>query len=481
MSTIFLILALLSGAALRFYHATGVALWYDEAFSALFLRYPWREMLYQISLDVHPPLYYIVLRLWAYVAGQSLFGLRLLSIIFGILTVWAGYRFALAAFKNKKIASLAAILLAVNPFQVQYALEMRMYALGMFLIMLSSFFLVRALETEARRKKLRFWAGFVLASTAALYTHYYLLFSVGAQALYLLCYFLKKRRLKILFEGALAYCSIFFLYLAWVPVFLVHLQNVQGGYWIPPMDRWSVPGTFWKIMFGDFAANHATLAISAIAVLVLTAYFLKKNQSFHKWLIFLNILIPVSAAIVFSLKTSLYLDRYFVFVSLYFSILIAAAFWSIPRFFVRWLLITALILASLLAFFRNWQNLDIEHQPGMAAAASYINANAKSGELLYGGSSYVLLTFRFYNQTGIKPLLISSQPLGSRVPLYAPEDVVLGLAQTKPGGTVWLFWTTGFGGVKPTIPKNWKLLDEQRFKDTPSFKGEIFIDKYLVK
>lgn len=478
---IMLIISLILGAALRLYHATGVALWYDEAFSALFLRYPWREMMYQISLDVHPPLYYIILRLWSYLAGQSLFGLRLLSIVLGVLTIWAGYLLALAAFKNKKIASLTAVLLAINPFQVQYALEMRMYTLGMLVILLSSFCLVRALEAESRRGKLRFWIGFIIVSTAALYTHYYLLFSVAAQALYIFLYFLKTQRFKILLEGILAYLTIFSLYLAWIPVFLLHLKGVQSGYWIPPMDRWSVPHTLWKIVFGDFGASHLTLVITAAAVFLLVIYFLKKNQNFHKWLVILNILVPLLGAILLSWKTSLYLDRYFVFVSLYFSILIAVVFLALPRFFLRWILIIALVLASLLAFFRNWQNLDIEHQPGMAAASKFINENARPGDLLYGGSTYVLLIFRFYNQTGIKPLLVASAPIRPRSPLYEAGDAVLDLSKVKKGRRVWFFWTTGFGGQKPAVPKNWNLLDEQRFKDTPSFKGEIFVDKYEVR
>jgi chromatin segregation and condensation protein Rec8/ScpA/Scc1 (kleisin family) len=52
-----LILVLIFSAILRLYNNTAVALWHDEAFSALYIKYSWSEMIHRIILDVHPPLY----------------------------------------------------------------------------------------------------------------------------------------------------------------------------------------------------------------------------------------------------------------------------------------------------------------------------------------------------------------------------------------------------------------------------------------
>src|SRR3989338_10143512 len=116
-----LIFTLILGTLLRLYNNISVALWHDEAFSALYLRYPWGEMMHRIGLDVHPPLYYLVLRVWSYFAGASLWSLRLVSIFFAVLTIWSAYIFVKAAFHNKKLALLAALFIAINPFQIQYA------------------------------------------------------------------------------------------------------------------------------------------------------------------------------------------------------------------------------------------------------------------------------------------------------------------------------------------------------------------------
>jgi len=188
MAYIFLPLIMAVGAFMRYYHNTAIALWHDEAFSALYIRYPWLEMMQRIALDVHPPLYYLALRIWSMIGGSGLLSLRLFSILFGVLTVWAVYLFVKAAFENKSLALLAAAAVALNPFQIQYALEARMYTLGTFLVAISSYLLVRALQN----KKYWFWYGVAVA--AGIYTHYYVFLSVAAQGLFFL--FLRLHRLS---------------------------------------------------------------------------------------------------------------------------------------------------------------------------------------------------------------------------------------------------------------------------------------------
>src|SRR3954469_9146131 len=99
-----LVSILVLGTLLRFYHNLDISLWHDEAFSALMIRYPWHEMFVRLGLDVHPPAYYVALRLWHYVFGDSLLSLRGFSVFFGVGAVWAGWLFTKEAFKNERAA-----------------------------------------------------------------------------------------------------------------------------------------------------------------------------------------------------------------------------------------------------------------------------------------------------------------------------------------------------------------------------------------
>lgn len=477
--TFWLFPILLLGAFFRYYHNTDVSLWHDEAFSALYIHYPWGEMMHRIALDVHPPLYYWTLRLWSYVFGSSLLSLRSLSILFGVLTIYAGYLFVKQAFKNEKLAILAAFFLAINPFQGQYAIEARMYTLGTFLILLSSYLLVKALESNKKSD----WAYYGIAVAACFYTHYYLFFSIAAQGLYFLYCQWKDKKLNI--NGWGAYILSVVLFIPWIPTLLVQVKRVEKAYWIPAPDRWSIPDTIWKMIFGGEGINHPTLFLATIVALFLIYFFFRQTKTHVRWLVVLSLVVPFAAAIAISFKQAIYLYRYFVFASLFFSILIAAAIFLIPKYTTRRTIALVFAIISIYVFFKNWQLLDVKNRPGMAGASTFINENVRPTDKIYVGSSFVYFSFKYYNRTPIKPLLYSvgsleTIPHFSGTALLNNDDLILDFKQAKKNDTVWLLWTTGFGGSKPNVPGAWNKITEKDYPDTPGYKGDVMVTEYHV-
>ena len=502
MKKLTLLLVLVLSGVLRFYNNTAVALWHDEAFSALYIsKYGWGEMMHRIILDVHPPLYYLVLRIWSYVFGHSLLSLRALSIILGVLTVWAAYKLVKQAFKDENWALLAALLVAINPFQVQYALEARMYTLGTFLVLYSSYLLLKALESGNKKH----WILYGISVAAAAYTHYFLLFSLVAQGLYWFYYCVKTHKggffkARDFLYGIGAYIFSVLLYLPWIPAFIEQNTRVQSGYWIQPPDRWAIPGTVWKIIFGGQGMNRPVLMIATIVMVILILYYITKINKPTKWIIFLGLVIPFAAAVALSLKTAIYLDRYFVFASLFASMLIGMALVNIPSFFLKRSLVTIMIIVSLVAFFKNWKDLDVRSfserhvnkKPGMAKASELVNEQARSSDKIFVASSFIFFTYQYYNETPIKPLLLSDRPVAD-IPHFAgtailtdddlqiTEGGLVPAAAVNRNDNVWLVWTTGFGGSKPNVPGNWNEVMEREFPDTPGFKGSIFVTEYFVR
>ena len=102
---LFFIIAI--AVALRNYKLTAISLWHDEAFSALLIKYDLGEMMYRIGLDVHPPFYYLVLRVWDLILGNSLFSLRMFSVFFSILIILTVYLLVKQVFKNQNLAIFA--------------------------------------------------------------------------------------------------------------------------------------------------------------------------------------------------------------------------------------------------------------------------------------------------------------------------------------------------------------------------------------
>ena len=78
---------LLLAAALRFHRLGAQSLWNDEGNSARLSERAIPAILEGTASDIHPPLYYILLRGWRELAGETEFGLRALSAYAGVLTV----------------------------------------------------------------------------------------------------------------------------------------------------------------------------------------------------------------------------------------------------------------------------------------------------------------------------------------------------------------------------------------------------------
>ncbi len=144
--------------------------------------------------------------------GQSETWLRILPIVFSILTIPVVYLFANTIFtKNKPMAGyIAAFLLAIAPFHIYYAQEFRSYSL---------LCLLGALSMLLFYQKKYFWLA--LINTLLLYTHYAGIFLIAAQIIFTLVY----RRSEVLkFSLSMALSAL--LYLPWLPE--LHRQLVSG-------------------------------------------------------------------------------------------------------------------------------------------------------------------------------------------------------------------------------------------------------------
>src|SRR6202451_2994485 len=104
-STVLTILALV---ALRLVAAAWTPITFDEAYYWM-----WSKHLAGGYYD-HPPMVAVVIRLGTLIAGDTEFGVRLVSILLALPMSWAVYRSAAILFGGERIATTAAILLNVT-------------------------------------------------------------------------------------------------------------------------------------------------------------------------------------------------------------------------------------------------------------------------------------------------------------------------------------------------------------------------------
>jgi 4-amino-4-deoxy-L-arabinose transferase-like glycosyltransferase len=239
------ILALiLLGFALRVLRLDFQPLWWDEGYSVWFATHPLGQMAALTAQDIHPPLYYALLHGWTLLLGTAPIVLRLLSVVAGTLMIPAIY-LAGRRLLGKRAALLAALLVAISPLAVFYSQEIRMYGLVALLstgILLVAWRMLGSPMTgqpgQAResggegdgRPALvrdsgwgpRKWdlALYVLLTTAALYTQYYVVFLPVGLTLFALWQWWRGRGApgsgKALGYWLGAQAAVALLYLPWV-------------------------------------------------------------------------------------------------------------------------------------------------------------------------------------------------------------------------------------------------------------------------
>lgn len=114
------------------------------------------------------PLHYILLHYWMEAFGDSEFSVRFPSVLFGVVTVLFTYLFVRRLFGVRE-ALLAAFLVAVSPFFLDYAQRSRMYTMLTFFSLATLYFGYRFVDEG------KWWTlpACILFSIANLYTHFF--------------------------------------------------------------------------------------------------------------------------------------------------------------------------------------------------------------------------------------------------------------------------------------------------------------------
>jgi uncharacterized membrane protein len=201
-----------------------------------------------------PPLYYALAWCWTQLTGTGEFGLRSLSALAGVATVPVAYLIGIEL-RGRRAGLMAAALVAVNPLLLWYSQEARAYALLVLLGAASLLYCVRALR-HGRRRDFTLWG---IASGLALATHYFALFPIAAEAIWLLW-----RRGRASTPG-LGIVALFGLALA--PL-AVHQMSIGHAEWISNFTLghrlWETAATFVSGETSDIIARPQRPALAVV-------------------------------------------------------------------------------------------------------------------------------------------------------------------------------------------------------------------------
>ncbi|MFN8454814.1 MAG: glycosyltransferase family 39 protein [Anaerolineae bacterium] len=387
-----IMLLILLGFGLRVQQLDFQPLWGDEGWSFYFAAQPLPQLLFLTATDIHPPLYYILLKLWLAMAGYGPESARFFSVVVGtlLIPVMSGLARHLVSQRAGRIA--AAAVTALMPLAIYYSQEVRMYGLVTLLGTLAVYFFVSLPQflrnvgqianlprsgqvinlsyttpffinkTHTSHKVasdnwlsvIRSYWPYILTMTAALYTMYYAAFIFIFQLLYTLLGVIKHLRttrpdtgqprsaLPLLWNKLQPFAIVGLLYLPWLIYAglrtLAYVINKRSVEKYAPLNLWQ----FLSDHFATFSLGHVPAAFHAYLWVA--------------WIFGLTALIGLFA--VRYTRRTLYLYLYLL-IPLLLQYLINQIFPFTPPYYERTLLIAApaywLLLAAGLAQLWNWR------------------------------------------------------------------------------------------------------------------------------
>jgi hypothetical protein len=191
--------------------------WIDEAAMANLVQLPLGDFLQELKTQTSPPLFYGLTWAWSSLFGTSEVALRSLAAVFGCVTVPVA-AWTVARIAGRRTGLIVAAFVATSPEMVWFSQEARPYSLLVLLSALSIYLTVRS----AREGGARLAALWALCAAAAILTHYFMVFVVAAEALWLLSVRGDRR------SAASAIGAVGVVGLCLLP--LVHTQSTRG-YW----------------------------------------------------------------------------------------------------------------------------------------------------------------------------------------------------------------------------------------------------------
>lgn len=384
-------------------------LWFDESYSVGLARHTFGEIWLIGGHDVHPILYYWMLRIVYLITGGTIMAYRIFSVIPIAIMIILGYTHIRKDF-GEKTGFIFSFLSAFLPEMAQYAIEVRMYSQAILAVTILAIYAYRLTKEDNTKN----WIIFGLSSLASIYLHYYGLMAAGLINVFLLIYLIVKRRKK----GIIFIISFGILqglaYLPWLVNFATQLSNVSSGYWI----GFSFPKTPMELLSSQLAgyvktSDYTGLLVPTVLALELYAYMIYKTYKYakakedltsFKWSVIVYFAVILAAIIITALmKTSILYYRYlFVITGLY----IFAVSFILGKEENKIEIVAILSVIAILGVYNNIVMMKDNYDYSNQEPIKYLNENVKEGDTIvyadFGGGSVVAVQFAdnqvyFYN------------------------------------------------------------------------------------
>lgn len=264
--------------ALRLYKLD-LGLWYDEVLTYVgYARMPFGEILTTYKNENQHFVFTLLAHACFLIFGEGSWALRFPAMLFGVASIWALYLFARQVGSSRQ-ALFAAALFTFSYHHVWFSQNARGYSGLLFWVLLSSYFLIRAL----REDRPGLWLAYAVTASLGIYTHITMAFVIVGQGIVYLQYLWIRRHdewprrwagLVLGFGGA--GLTTFVLHALVLPQIRSGMQKT-----VSVVEAWKNPlWTAWEIFRGlQIGFAGAAVALAALVVVAAGVWSFARKES----------------------------------------------------------------------------------------------------------------------------------------------------------------------------------------------------------
>lgn len=256
--------------------------WADEIYSLNIIKKSILDIVRLSSLEYHPPLYFILLKIFTLPFGYSVWSGKVFSsLCFLYIILYGGISFK--KLFGEKTSLLFMFLFPLYSFSMNYAAEIRMYSLGAAFVFTNGILAYRCYYSDHVRN----WILFCITGICCCYIHDYSMLSAAVIYVLLFVALVISKREKLR-PWLIVSAVTTILYLPWLTLIIKQLGTEKDGYWIPPVTFQSFKQYFRSLFFGPsvhlgavIQTRKGTICALLIFLLYLSAFIkllLKKNK-----------------------------------------------------------------------------------------------------------------------------------------------------------------------------------------------------------
>jgi len=364
----------------RLYRLDAQSLWFDEIVIVALARYGWYHGLVgSLGQGIQlTPFFHWVIKLWSLV-GSSDWLLRFPAAAIGVLTVPTVYKLGQHLF-DKQVGLLAAFVFAINPYQVWYGQELKLYALLPLAAAGAMLAFNQMLRTDGRQGM----GVLIISNIFGFAAHYFMFLISAVQFVYITLNF--RRTYPFLRRWVMCQMVAVAPLIPWWLFILDQKHFAVGVGWIP-QPRWYDPLlTFWNFSFaytGQLSLlSGLFLAVLAIA-LILGLRLAWQQHPQQGLLLILWLFFPPITTVLLSFRyISFYVDRYLLIIAPILTVLVAGGLASLRQWGWRLSLTVVFIAGTGLGLWRIYFDPASFAKEDWRAVAHYLDSQAASRQLV---------------------------------------------------------------------------------------------------